>query len=128
MLLSDLPTGILMLTGSVVTAVEARELREGDLLRVSGTQVTVTSPADDHVLTGMRRVSVSFRPYDNDTVRTEGWTLPEAARFTAVQLLRPEHVECALCKPGTNSHVVLVDRVAHGWVQRWVCDSHHQRS
>ncbi|MFJ6752392.1 hypothetical protein ACIQNI_30035 [Streptomyces sp. NPDC091266] len=123
MLLTDLPSGMWVLTGSVVTAVEARELREGDLLRVSGTQVTVTG-TDGHVLPDMTRLFVSYRPYDNDTIRTEGWTLPTTARFPAVQLLRPETVECSLCDPGTNTHEVLVDRVEHGWVQHWVCDQH----
>ncbi|MFG2211952.1 hypothetical protein [Streptomyces sp. NPDC048638] len=127
MLLTDLPAGMWFLTGSVVTAVEARELREGDLLRVGTTEVTVTG-TDDHVLPEMTRVFVSYRPNDDDTVRTEGWMLEHTHRLPAVQLLRPETVECALCEPGTNRHEVLVDRVKHGWVQRWVCDVHHQRA
>ncbi|MEW1760347.1 hypothetical protein AB0393_28035 [Streptomyces cyaneofuscatus] len=123
MLLTDLPSGMWVLTGSVVSAVEAGELREGDLLRVGTTEVTVTG-TDDHVLSEMTRVCVSYRPHDDDTVRGEGWTLPRAHRFPAVQLLRTESVECALCEPGTNVHEVLVDRVKHGWVQRWVCAQH----
>ncbi|WP_331746297.1 hypothetical protein OG923_33045 (plasmid) [Streptomyces halstedii] len=123
MLLTDLPAGSLVMTGSVVTAVEARELREGDLLDVSGTTVTVTG-SDHHDLPGMARIPVSYRPCGNDTVRVERWTLPEHTRFTPLQLLRPERVDCGACEPGTNSHEVLVDRVERGWVQAWVCDTH----
>ncbi|MEV7887520.1 hypothetical protein ACWD3I_26050 [Streptomyces sp. NPDC002817] len=69
------------MTGSVVTAVEARELREGDLLAVGGTTVTVTG-TDHHDLPGMTRIPVSYHPYDTETIRTERWTLPATTRLT----------------------------------------------
>ncbi|MFF9436728.1 hypothetical protein ACF1BP_23680 [Streptomyces sp. NPDC014735] len=123
MFLADLPAGAIVWTGSVITSVAARELREGDLLNVGGTTVTVTG-ADHHDLPGMARVPVSYRPHDNDTVRAERWTMSGTTRFIPLQLLRSEHVECGLCEPGTNSHDVLIDRVTHGWVQSWVCAAH----
>ncbi|KFG71482.1 hypothetical protein [Streptomyces mutabilis] len=123
MRLADLPAGAVIMTGSVVTAVEARELREDDLLDVNGTAVTVTGTG--HLdFPGMTRVPVSYRPYDNDTVRTERWTVPDTTRFTPRQLLRTDKVTCGLCEPGTNTHDVLIDRVTEGWVQVWVCDAH----
>jgi hypothetical protein len=123
MRLAELPAGVLVMTGSVVTGVEARELREGDLLDVSGTTVTVTG-TDHHDLPGMARIPVSYRPHDNDTEGAERWTTPSATHFTPLKLLRPDHVECGLCEPGTNGHDVLIDRVTEGWVQSWVCDAH----
>ncbi|MFI1312890.1 hypothetical protein ACH4TS_22510 [Streptomyces albidoflavus] len=111
------------MTGSVVTAVEARELGEGDLLTVAGTTVTVTG-SEHHNLPGMSRIPVTYHPYDNDTVRTERWTVPSGTRFTPLQLLRGDRVECALCEPGTNAHDILLDRVTEGWVQSWICDQH----
>ncbi|GAA3087623.1 hypothetical protein GCM10020000_88080 [Streptomyces olivoverticillatus] len=108
---------------SVVTAVEARELREGDVLDVGGTAVTVTG-TDHHDLPGMARIPVSYRPYGDERVRCERWTVPAAARFTPRRLLRAQRVDCVLCAPGTNGHDVLVDRVKEGWVRSWVCDAH----
>jgi hypothetical protein len=123
MRLADLPAGVFVMTGSVVTGVEARELREGDLLTVNGTTVTVTG-TDHHDLPGMARIPVSYHPYDNDTVRVERWSVPSDTRFTPLQLLRADRVECGLCEPDTNGHDVLLDRVSEGWVQSWVCDQH----
>jgi hypothetical protein len=123
MRLADLPAGALIMTGSVVTAVEARELRDGDVLDVAGTTVTVTG-TDHHDLPGLARIPVSYHPYDSETVRSERWTLPETTRLTPRQLLRTERVECGLCESGTNRHDVLVDRVNEGWVQSYVCDAH----
>ncbi|MFD9038729.1 hypothetical protein [Streptomyces bottropensis] len=111
------------MTGSVVAAVEARELREGDLLSVGGTTVMVTG-TDQHDIPGMTRIPVSYRPYDTETVRSERWTLPTTTRLIPRQLLRSERVDCIVCEPGTNGHDVLVDRVSEGWVQSWVCDAH----
>lgn len=125
MRLADLPAGVVIMTGSVVAAVEARELRERDVLDVGGTTVTVTG-TDHHDLPGMARVPVSYRPYDDERVRSERWTLPETTRFTPRQLLRAERVDCGMCEPGTNGHDILVDRVREGWVQSWVCDAHLQ--
>ncbi|MEO3976744.1 hypothetical protein [Streptomyces sp. CAU 1734] len=127
MRLADLPAGTVVMDGSVATAVEARELREGDLLDVGGTTVTITGNAAGHDLSGMTRVSVSYRLHDNETVRTERWTLPGTGHFAARRLLRSERVECGLCEPGGNSHDVLVDRVTEGWVRSWVCDAHLTR-
>ncbi|MBQ0890018.1 hypothetical protein KBZ94_34700 [Streptomyces sp. RM72] len=123
MRLADLPAGAVILTGSVVTAVEARELRGDDLLDVNGTAVTVTG-TDPHDVPGITRIPVSYRPYDNDTVRTERWTVPDTTRFTPRRLLRTNKITCGLCEPGTNTHDVLIDRVTEGWVQSWVCDAH----
>ncbi|MFJ1744325.1 hypothetical protein ACIOG4_37465 [Streptomyces microflavus] len=123
MRLTDLPAGTFMLSGSVVTAVEARELAEDDVLDVGGTTVTVTGTAG-HAIPGMTCLSVTWHPYEDDRVRCEQWTLPAATRLTPRLLLRPERVECAVCDPGTRAHDVLVDRVTEGWVQSWVCDGH----
>ncbi len=125
MRLADLPQGVLIMTGSVVTAVEASELQEGDILAVGGTTVTVTG-TDHHDLPGMTRIPVSYHPYDTETVRSERWTLPATTRLIPRQLLRTERVDCMLCEPGTNGRDVLVDRVTEGWVQSWVCDAHLQ--
>lgn len=125
MRLADLPPGAVIMTGSVVTAVEARELHDGDLLSVGGTTVTVNG-TDNHDLPGMARIPVNYHPYGNEIVRSERWTLPATTRLTPQQLLRPERIDCAACEPGTNRHTVLVDRVTEGWVQAWVCDAHLQ--
>ncbi|GAA2470919.1 hypothetical protein ACFPFX_32850 [Streptomyces mauvecolor] len=123
MRLYDLPAGAVTTTGSGITTVEAHELREGDLIEVSGTTVIVTGtePSD---LPGMTRLPISYHPYDTETVRTQWWTLPSDSLLTPVLLLRTEHVDCALCKPGANSYEVVVDRVSEGRIQSWVCEAH----
>lgn len=123
MRLGDLPAGTFLLSGSVVTAVQAREVAEGDVLDVDGAAVTVAGAAG-HTLPGMTCLSVTWHPHDDDRVRCEQWTLPVTARLTPRLLLRPERVECMVCDPGTRPHDVLVDRVTEGWVQSWVCDGH----
>ncbi|WP_431985258.1 hypothetical protein [Streptomyces qinglanensis] len=122
MRLADLPAGTLLMGPGVATAVEAREVRESDVLEVGGTAVTVTG-TEDHDLKGMTRIPVTWHPYEDETVRCERWTLPGATRLTPRRLLRAQRVECRLCGPGTG-HDVLVDRVAEGWVDTWVCDAH----
>ncbi|MFI8932420.1 hypothetical protein ACIG3E_32750 [Streptomyces sp. NPDC053474] len=125
MRLADLPPGLVLMTGAVATAIQARDLCTGDLFTVNGTTITVTG-AGHHDLPGMTRLPVSYRPYDNDTVRTENWTLPETVSFTPVQLLRGDRIACLLCPHGTNRHDVVIDRASEGWVKSWVCNAHHQ--
>ncbi|MFI6056317.1 hypothetical protein ACIBCO_40445 [Streptomyces violascens] len=123
MRLSDLPAGAVITTGPRITTVKARELGAGDLIEVNGTTVTVTG-ADPCDLPGLARILISYRPYDNEIVRTERWTMPAETTLTAIRLLRSERVDCALCEPGTNSHVVMVDRVSEGRIRTWVCEAH----
>ncbi|TLQ39219.1 hypothetical protein [Streptomyces marianii] len=127
MRLADLPAGVYVMTGSVVTGVEARELRKGDLLTVNGTTVTVTG-TDHHDLPGMSRIPVSYRPHDSDIRRVERWSVPSDTRFTPLRLLRADRVECGLCEAGTNVHEVRLDRVTEGWIQSWVCNAHLELS
>ncbi|MET9779010.1 hypothetical protein ABZ023_32970 [Streptomyces sp. NPDC006367] len=123
MRLADLPAGAVIMTGSVVAVVEACELREDDLLDVNGAAVTVTG-TDHHEIPGITRLSVSYRPYDNDTIRTERWTVPDTTRFTPRQLLRTGKVTCGLCEPVTSAHGVSLGRVTEGWVHAWICAQH----
>ncbi|WP_331721565.1 hypothetical protein [Streptomyces sp. NBC_00212] len=110
------------MTAPLIT-VEARELIEGDLINVGGSTVTVTGtePCD---LPGMIRLPVSYRPYDNETIRTERWTMPATTRLTPRLLLRTAHITCARCEPGSSGHDVQVDRVSEGRLRSWICARH----
>ncbi|AYG77896.1 hypothetical protein DWB77_00003 [Streptomyces hundungensis] len=83
--------------------------------------MTGTEPCD---LPGMIRLSVSYRPYDNDIIRCQGWTMPANARFTPLWLPRTERVTCEPC---STTHDVEVDRASEGRIRSWFCSGHAAR-
>ncbi|MCT9093449.1 hypothetical protein N4G70_31955 [Streptomyces sp. ASQP_92] len=119
MRLANLPAGTVILTAPVAT-VEAGELVEGDLITIDGSTVTVTGtePCD---LPGMVRLFISYRPYDNDIIRCQGWVLPANACFTPLRLLRTDRVTCVPC---STTYDVRVDRASEGRIRSWVCLIH----
>ncbi|MEV6048709.1 hypothetical protein [Streptomyces xanthochromogenes] len=122
MRLANLPAGAITLT-TPDTTVEAGELVESDLITVGGSTITVTG-TEPCGLPGMIRLLISYRPYDDDIIRAQYWTMPTNTRFIPLRLLRTDRVTCEPCEPGSATYDVQVDRASEGRVRSWVCSRH----